>query len=244
MSEVKPIGEILDQDIPRRVVSERDGGGGRRLSYLEGHYVIDRLNKVFGHLSWSNEILEVREVKNTTSRGEFPAYLVKVRLTVITLGPDGKPFQIVKEGYGYGSDKSTQNAHELAMKEAVTDGLKVAAKNLGQSMGLALYDKTQANVSDEEETETPAISSNSRDKSALENHNSSASNTEADSKKIQEAIKSEVRVAVKLAKTTVAKFKEDLKTKYSVDKLESLNASQLSEVYKSVRELTGGSNVH
>lgn len=140
----------LDQKIPRDVVSLRDGGGGRKLSYLEGHYVIDRLNKVFGHLNWAKEIVDVREVKNETPRGTFPAYLVKVRLTVFVEGR-----ATIKEGYGYGADKSSQNAHELAIKEAVTDALKVAAKDLGMSMGLALYDKTQENVEDEPVVSAP-----------------------------------------------------------------------------------------
>lgn len=143
---VEQLNDELDTKIPRDVISERDGGGGRKLSYLEGFYVIDRLNKVFGNLNWHNEITDVRAITNKTAKGEFPAYLVKVRLAI--RGADGT--LTIKEGYGYGSDKSTQNSHELAMKEAVTDALKVAAKNLGMSMGLALYDKTQENVDDGE----------------------------------------------------------------------------------------------
>ncbi len=138
--------EMLNEKIPRDVVSIRDGGGGRRLSYLEGHYVIDRLNKVFGAMGWSKEITDVRLLE-----GSKPSYLVKVRLTALVEG-----LASVKEAYGYGSDKSGLNPHELAIKEAVTDALKVAAKDLGMSMGLALYDKTQENVEDgEQETVKP-----------------------------------------------------------------------------------------
>lgn len=140
---LEQIEQELDEKIPRDVVSLRDGGGGRKLSYLEGFYVIDRLNKIFGPFGWAKEILDVREVRNTTGKGEFPAYLVKVRLTV-KFGSE----ITIKDAYGYGSDKSSQNAHELAIKEGVTDALKVAAKDLGMSMGLALYDKTQENVDD------------------------------------------------------------------------------------------------
>jgi DNA repair and recombination protein RAD52 len=155
---IQEIEKQLDEGIPRSVVSERDGGGGRKLSYLEGHYVIDRLNKVFGHLNWSKEIVEIKEVVNTTSKGTFPAYLAKVRLIIRPPHTEGLTYyqeNVIKEGYGYGADKSGQNAHELAIKEAVTDGLKVAAKDLGQSMGLALYDKTQENVIDDEEPQRP-----------------------------------------------------------------------------------------
>src|ERR1700744_3140760 len=127
MKTIEQIESELKAKIPRDVVSLRDGGGGRKLSYLEGWYVIDRLNKIFGHTGWSKEVLDVRQVVNTTQRGEFPAYIVKVRLTIV----NENNIVIYKEAYGYGADKSSQNAHELAIKEAVTDALKVAAKDFG-----------------------------------------------------------------------------------------------------------------
>lgn len=150
MRTIKEIEAMLDEKIPRSVVEQRDGGGGRSLSYLTAHYVIDRLNQVFGHMNWTKEIKEVKEVVNTTSRGQFPAYIVKVRLTVSIPGEEGSFTCVAKEAYGYGNDKSGQNAHELAIKEAVSDALKVAAKDFGMSMGLALYDKEQVNVEEEE----------------------------------------------------------------------------------------------
>lgn len=133
--------DLLDEKISREVISKRDGGGGRKLDYLEGWYVIDRLNQVFGHLGWSKEIIDVKLLDSPK-----PSYLVKVRLTVKVEGETK-----ITEGYGYGSDKSALNPHELAIKEAVTDALKVAAKDLGMSMGLALYDKSQEFVDEGKE---------------------------------------------------------------------------------------------
>lgn len=146
--EMKKLSEItaaLDQMIPREVIAKRDGGGGRKLDYLEGWYVIDRLNKVFGPLGWMKQITDVRLLDTPK-----PSYLVKVVLTVFSQDGSSK----TSEGYGYGSDKSSMNPHELAIKEAVTDALKVAAKDLGMSMGLALYDKTQEFVDDGQKEET------------------------------------------------------------------------------------------
>ncbi len=40
-------------------------------------------------------------------------------------------------------------AHESALKEAETDAMKRAFMTFGNPFGLALYDKTQANVGDE-----------------------------------------------------------------------------------------------
>lgn len=150
MKTTEQIEKELDEKIPRDVVSRRDGGGGRKLDYLEGWYVIDRLNKVFGATAWSKEIVEIRLLE-----GPKPSYLVKVRLTLELQPTETNKYghTITKEGIGYGSDKSGLNPHELAIKEAVTDALKVAAKDLGMSMGLALYDKTQENVEDVKETE-------------------------------------------------------------------------------------------
>lgn len=152
MKTIEQIESELNESIPRDQISQRSGGGGKSLSYLEGWLVIDRLNKVFGPLNWDKEIVEIKELTG----GKFPAYLAKVRLTVrppITSGEDNKKIYswdryCQKEAYGYGSDKSANNPHELAIKEAVTDALKVAAKDLGMSMGLALYDKTQEFVED------------------------------------------------------------------------------------------------
>lgn len=155
----------LDEKIPRDVISQRDGGGGRSLSYLEGHYVIDRLNKVLGQGNWcyESEVTLIRaddlEKEKYGKKVKYHSahYMAKVTLN-FKLDDDPKPgtsswngtSSFTDYGYGDGSDPQTPGkAHELAIKESVTDGLKRCAKNLGMSMGLALYDKTQENVEDE-----------------------------------------------------------------------------------------------
>ena len=49
-------------------------------------------------------------------------------------------------GHGQGFGKSLGDAHDSAAKEAVTDALKRALRSFGNPFGLALYDKTKANV--------------------------------------------------------------------------------------------------
>jgi hypothetical protein len=152
----------LDAKIPRDVISKREGGNGRSLSYLEGHYVIDRLNKVLGQGNWSYDTEEMRLVHSGTIQDKYGKdthtvhYVSKIRLTVHSFQtPSGQPLSFSDFGYGDGSDKQNiGKAHELAVKEAVTDGVKRCAKNLGMSMGLALYDKTQENVEDEPKPES------------------------------------------------------------------------------------------
>lgn len=146
--------ELLDADIPKDVISQREGGGGKRLDYLQGWYVIDRLNQVIGHGNWSSQVVELTHLgddKTTNSYGKesFKSYY-RAKVSISVRG-DGQFLTSHEDvGFGDGSDpKEKFKAHELAMKEAVTDALKRAAKNLGRSMGLALYDKERQYVEDD-----------------------------------------------------------------------------------------------
>lgn len=167
MKTVEEIIKELDDKIPRDCVSERQGGNGRSLSYLEGHYVIDRLNKVLGQGNWAYEantsLVHSGEIETRSGPTYSVHYLARVRL-VVTIGE--RTTEFVDYGYGDGSDKNNPGkAHELAVKESVTDGLKRCAKNLGMSMGLALYDKTQENVEDVKESikkAEPSMGTNKR----------------------------------------------------------------------------------
>lgn len=168
MKTQEQIVQELNAKIPRDVVSLRDGGGGRKLSYLEGWYVIDRLNVIFGQGNWSynSEVTLLRaddlekESYGKATKYHSVHYMAKVSL-YFRIKEDQDCFSpttnFTDYGYGDGSDaKVPGKAHELAIKEAVTDGLKRCAKNLGMSLGLALYDKTQENVDDgQEQRPTP-----------------------------------------------------------------------------------------
>lgn len=134
------LAEMLDAKIPRDAVSLREGGGKKKLSYLETWYVIDRMNKIFGHLNWSCETVELRLLSDT----DKPTYLARVRIQVVT--DSGRV--VSKDGVGYGSDKNGMNPHEMAAKEAESDAFKRAAKNFGLSLGLALYAKDEDYIDD------------------------------------------------------------------------------------------------
>ena len=143
--------------IPRDVIEEREGGAGRKLSYLPGFYVINRLNEVFGQGQWAT----TSDVTLLHS-GVYPDrygkdvnhvhYSAKVRL-VVTVGD--RPTEFTDYGYGDGSDKANPGkAHELAIKEAITDGLKRCARLLGNSFGNGLYDRSGDGI---EEKEVPKV---------------------------------------------------------------------------------------
>lgn len=150
MKTYEQITSELDAKIPRDAVSLRESGFGKKLSYLEGHYVINRLNQVLGQGNWGYEIKSLNLVHSTE---ETVHYISQISFYAI-LG-DRAPLQFTDVGYGDGKDRNNiGKAHELATKEAVTDGLKRCAKNLGMSMGLALYNKEQTDVEDEIITST------------------------------------------------------------------------------------------
>lgn len=138
----------LDAKIPRDVISARDGGGGRKLSYLEGHYVIARANEIFGQGNWQYQVIELTKtsdlpIETRSGVKQYTSYIAKVQVHAL-----GVAFS--DYGFGDGTDANPGKTHELAVKEAVTDGVKRALKNFGMSMGLALYDKSQENVDDGE----------------------------------------------------------------------------------------------
>jgi len=123
--------------------------GGRAVSYIEGWHAIAEANRIFGFDGWTRETVECkcvnereRAIGSLGKPGWGVSYIAKVRVTV---------GNIVREGYGagHGIDQDLGQAHESAIKEAETDAMKRALMTLGNPFGLALYDKTQANVSDD-----------------------------------------------------------------------------------------------
>ena len=127
--QVKQLQAGLD---PSHVAKRKGFGGGGMLSYIEGHVAIDTANRIFGFDGWSYEILEVACIGETSGK---VAYRATVKLTV-------NDTVRVDVGYGDGSNKSNiLAAHELALKESVTDALKRCLRSFGNQFGNSLYQK-------------------------------------------------------------------------------------------------------
>ncbi len=129
-------------------VKSRDQGG-RKVSYVEGWHAIAEANRIFGFDAWSRETVDLkcvaekpREIGQAKTPGFGVTYIARVRVTV---------GEIIREGCGtgHGIDRDCGQAHESALKEAETDAMKRALMTFGNPFGLALYDKTQANVAPE-----------------------------------------------------------------------------------------------
>lgn len=122
--------------------------GGSNVSYIEGWHAISEANEIFGFCGWSRDTIDIRCVSEreraigqSGGQGWGVSYVARVRITVDGVVRDGC-------GAGHGIDRDLGQAHESAIKEAETDAMKRALMTFGNPFGLALYDKTQANVSD------------------------------------------------------------------------------------------------
>lgn len=148
----KSLSEIeaaLAAPLPRSAVKEREGSGGMTLSYVDQHYVISKAIEIFGPMGFSCETMECKacSVDTATNRAgksvHVLGYMATVRVHVGDTFKDGT-------GFGSGRDADLGRAHESAMKEAETDAMKRAFRLFGNTMGLALYDKEQAGVAEED----------------------------------------------------------------------------------------------
>jgi DNA recombination protein Rad52 len=140
---------------PKFVVKPTGGAFGPKGDYLEGWHVIAELNRVFGFDGWSYTI-DLRQdalTEATDSRGN-PQWQAAYTC-ICTLTVNGVVRQDV--GFGSGFAKGVGDAVEGATKEAVTDALKRAARTFGNPFGLALYDKSRANVQSPPAEPAPVI---------------------------------------------------------------------------------------
>lgn len=139
----------LGAKLDKSAVKEREQSG-QKLSYIEGWHAIAEANRIFGFDGWNRETLDIRCVSEGGRKiGRAPnqrdgfgvSYIARVRITIADLVREGV-------GSGHGIDTDLGLAHESAIKEAETDAMKRALMTFGNPFGLALYDKTQANVVD------------------------------------------------------------------------------------------------
>lgn len=146
--------QLLESKLPKDAVASRQAGYGS-VNYLEGWYVIEALNRVFGFDGWSGEVVELTETLPTVERESKDkqgnpkklwhcAYRCTYRLTVkFETGEE-----VIREdaGSGNGVANFPHESEESAQKEAVTDAMKRAARTFGNRFGLGLYDKKQRGV--------------------------------------------------------------------------------------------------
>lgn len=116
---------------------------GKYGSYIEGWYVIQEANRIFGFDAWDSKT-DLEFISEYETGGKWRVCYRAV--CTIIVRADGDLIVRQGSGFGQGIDKDKGMAHESALKEAETDARKRAFITFGNPFGLALYDKTQENV--------------------------------------------------------------------------------------------------
>ena len=116
------ISKALGEVFPKSAIKTRPGGGGKQLSYVEGHTVLHRLNTATGN-NWD---LAIRSI-DTMQLGPKTLMRAHVALTIPGLG--------TREHIGV--QAVDERGGEDLVKGVVTDALKKAATLFG--VGLELF---------------------------------------------------------------------------------------------------------
>ena len=177
----------LNAPLPRDAIRTRKQAG-TNLAYVEGWWVFQQLNEIFGYDGWNSEVISLEQAELTpyTKNGKDMyrcAYVCHAKLLVYfsskatTTIADMVSKQDV--GTGIGFSVNAGDAIEGAAKEAVTDAYKRCARQLGNQFGLPLYDKDRENVETKEEAQerratpkpTPPVDNSSQNRTTGANFN-------------------------------------------------------------------------
>lgn len=136
--------QLLKPLNPSRVAKRQQAG--RNLSYLEAWDVKAHLNRIFGFLNWSADVVESSlAFEDQNEKGQWNVgYKVTLRLTIHPPAGDSalgwSSASYTECAVGSASLPQRGEAHDMAVKTAESDALKRAAINLGTQFGLSLYD--------------------------------------------------------------------------------------------------------
>lgn len=146
----------LEDKLDPKYVKKRDG-----FDYIEGWHAIAEANRIFGHHAWDRVtelkmLGEPEQLEGQNNRTNWHVrYMAKSTISVVSADGD----IVRRDGIGYGSGimGDLGKAFEGAIKEAETDAMKRALMTFGNPFGLALYDKTKADVATPEDIERNRI---------------------------------------------------------------------------------------
>ncbi|KKL05829.1 hypothetical protein LCGC14_2602100, partial [marine sediment metagenome] len=133
--------KLLNNPPPPEALATRTQSGFT-MTYIEGWYAIQVANEIFGPAQWNRGftgkgLQKVHEEVKQTDKGSRLdiGYICEYFVAV---------GDVVSQDVGYGigqSYVSWGDAHESAVKEAVTDALKRCLRSFGNAFGNCLYDK-------------------------------------------------------------------------------------------------------
>jgi DNA repair and recombination protein RAD52 len=128
--------ETLKKPIEPSRIQRRTGFRGQQFEYLPIHDIVETANRIFGFGGWQREIRRLEKVYQDETEGVYSVgYLCEYRVRV---------GDIVHEDVGFGSSSNQPDlaqAHEMAVKGAVSDAIKRCFRAFGDQFGLSLYKK-------------------------------------------------------------------------------------------------------
>ncbi|KAJ1457956.1 Rad52/22 family double-strand break repair protein-domain-containing protein [Pelagophyceae sp. CCMP2097] len=140
----------LDAGVAADHLATRKGPGGQKLTYVEGHVVLESMNRIFGHKGWSSQIVDltVDYAEEDSKKKWTMGVTAMVRITL----SDGGSFH---EDVGFGSSQGPDRGLCIAnaKKSAVTDATKRAMRCFGEALGNTVYSKDKVNDAKEKAKE-------------------------------------------------------------------------------------------
>lgn len=127
----------LERPLSPELIAQRDAGGGRQVSYLEGYQFIAQANKLFGFDGWSYRVLDVSA--STTTEGRI---FYRAIVEVEALGVKRTDVGVAIVEMRRNAEFEQPDAHDMALKGAVTDAMKRGLRSFGAQFGNELYDKS------------------------------------------------------------------------------------------------------
>lgn len=132
---VTDIDSDLEKKLPMELITTLKEGPARGAPYLETWIAIEQANRIFGFGGWTTEVKDLKCILTyPNSRGnELAVYQALIKVTA---------HGVWHEDVGIGIGSSAQV--DMAVKGAVSDGMKRALRCFGPQFGNELYDKQQS----------------------------------------------------------------------------------------------------
>lgn len=139
--------DMLEDQLDPGLIHQRKAGRDGSVPYLEGFEVLFQANRIFGFGNWGYEaappyvIGDGSRVDFQTGaiKGSWELWACQVRVTV--RGENGECITVTDVGTCTRDGLESDASLDMAVKGAVTDGIKRALRAYGNQFGLALYDK-------------------------------------------------------------------------------------------------------
>jgi hypothetical protein len=129
--------DALLQPIAGARVKKKDG-----MSHVEAYDIRRRLTEIFGFGGWSEETTDLTLLYEQSKEEGGTKWRASYRATVrLTIHATEAVYEEAATGanWGWNPDSKRDEAHDFAIKMAVSQALKRCAVNLGNQFGLSLY---------------------------------------------------------------------------------------------------------